>query len=262
MNTRSLICLLIIFSSVLPSCFNTKDVTSFHTIADTTIQYAVESLEPVIQKNDILSITVSSLNTDATQPFNLYTISASQGNVNAGTVTQASGFLVNQEGYIQFPMIGTIKAAGMTKKALTDTITASLIRKNLLYEPIVNIRYLNYKITVLGEVGRPAVINVPGEKITLLEALGVAGDITSFANRTNILIIRDNETGVRTTKRIDLTSDDLFTSPYYFLKSNDIVYVAPNRAKAAGTSTSKQWWPVVLSAMSFVAIVLGITANN
>ncbi|HTE28582.1 polysaccharide biosynthesis/export family protein [Flavitalea sp.] len=262
MNTRHLLYLLIISSVVLPSCFNTKDVTSFNSIKDTTIQYSIESLEPVIQKNDILSISVSSLNTDATQPFNLYTISSSQGAVNSGTVSQASGFLVNQEGYIQFPMLGSIKVAGMTKKTLTDTITAGLIKKNLLYEPIVNIRYLNYKITVLGEVARPAVINVPGEKITLLEALGVAGDLTSYANRTNILVIRDSESGTRTTKRLDLTDDDLFTSPYYFLKSNDIIYVAPNKAKAAGTSTSRQWWPVVLSAMSFVAIVIGIIADK
>jgi polysaccharide biosynthesis/export protein len=262
MTTKHLPVLLIISSVILSSCFSTKQVTSFNSIADTTIQYAIEDLEPVIQKNDILSISVSSINTDATQTFNLYSISSSQGTVNSGTVSQASGYLVNQEGYIKFPMLGNIKVQGMTKKSLTDTITAGLIRKNLLYEPIVNIRYLNYKITVLGEVARPAVINVPGEKITLLEALGVAGDLTSFANRSNVLIIRDSDSGKRTTKRLDLTDADILTSPYYFLKSNDIVYVAPNRAKAASTSTSRQWWPVVLSAMSFVAVVIGIVANK
>jgi len=257
MNASYHLYLLIVSSAILSSCVNTRKVTNFNDISDMTIQYTVESLEPVIQKNDILSISVSSINTDATQPFNLYTISSTQGAVNSGTVSQASGFLVDQEGYIQFPMLGNIKAAGLTKRKLKDTITGGLIQKNLLYEPIVSIRYLNYKVIVLGEVARPSVINVPGEKITLLEALGLAGDLTPYASRNKILVIRESEAGKRTTKRLDLTDKDLFTSSYYYLKSNDIVYVAPNKAKAASTSTTKQWLPVVLSSMSFIAVVIG-----
>jgi polysaccharide export outer membrane protein len=154
-------------------------------------------------------------------------------------------------------MLGNIKAAYLTKKQLKDTITGLLIKKNLLYEPIVSIRYLNYKVVVLGEVARPSVINVPGEKIALLEALGLAGDLTPYANRNEILIIREDEAGKRITKRLDLSDKDLFTSSYYYLKSNDIVYVAPNKAKAASTSTTKQWLPVVISSMSFIAVVIG-----
>src|SRR5687768_16221859 len=259
MNTlyRPYLYLLIFSSAFLASCINTRKVTSFNDVTDSTIPYNVESLEPVIQKNDILSISVNSINTEAAEPFNLYTISSAQGAVNSGTVSQATGFLVDQEGYIQFPMLGNIKAANLTKKQLKDTITGLLIKKNLLYEPIVSIRYLNCKVVVLGEVARPAVINVPGEKIALLEALGLAGDLTPYANRNEILIIREDEAGKRITKRLDLSDKDLFTSSYYYLKSNDIVYVAPNKAKAASTSTTKQWLPVVISSMSFIAVVIG-----
>jgi len=262
METRYQIYLLIISSALLISCGNTRKITSFNNVADSTIEYAVESLEPVIQTNDILSIVVSSINTEAIQPFNLHTVSSTLGNVNSGTVSQASGFLVDQEGCIQFPMLGSIKATGLTKKQLKDTITRGLVEKKLLYDPIVSIRYLNYKITVLGEVAHPSVINVPGEKITLLEALGLAGDLTSYASREDILVIRDSVTGKRKTKRLDLTDKDLFTSPYYYLKSNDIVYVAPNKAKAASTSVAKQSWPVVLSAMSFIAVMVSLLVSN
>jgi polysaccharide export outer membrane protein len=257
MNSGYRLYLLIILSPVLTSCFNSRTITSFNNLADTTIQYTVENLEPVIQQNDILSIVVSSINNEAIQPFNLYSVSSTLGNVNSGTVSQASGFLVDQEGYIHFPMLGSIKAFGLTKKQLKDEITRGLVEKKLLYDPIVSIRYLNYKVTVLGEVARPSVINVPGEKISLLEALGLAGDLTSYASRNNIMVIRDNDTGKHKITRLDLTDKDLFVSPYFYLKSNDVVYVAPNKAKAASTSTTKQWWPVVISAMSFIAVVVG-----
>jgi len=263
MNTRNLACALImVLSALLSSCIDTRKVTNFNNLSDTSIQYVIESLEPVIQKNDILSIAVSSVNNEATQPFNLYTISTTIGGVNSGTVSQASGFLVDQDGYIQFPLLGSIKAAGKTKKQLKDEITEGLSQKKLLYDPIVNIRYLNYKVTVLGEVARPSVINVPGEKVTLLEALGLAGDLTPYARRDNILIIQEGAEGKRITKRINLNDKELFTSPYYYLKSNDVVYVSPNKAKAASTSTTKQWLPAVISGMSFIVIVVDRITRN
>ena len=254
--TKTHLPLLLILPAFL-SCVNTRKATYFNGLSDAELQYKVQSLEPVIQKNDLLSIVVSSMNAEANQQFNLYTISAAQGNVNSGTISQVSGFLVDQDGNIQFPMLGTIKALGLTKKQLKEIITRGLVEKNLLYDPVVNIRYLNYKVTVLGEVAHPTVINVPGEKITLLEALGLAGDLTLYAQRDNVLIIHEEEGGgKRVAKRINLNDDELLTSPYYYLKSNDIVYVAPNKSRVASTSTSKQWLPALLSGLSFVAIVI------
>ena len=256
MNARYPLYLLIISSAFLTSCFNPSKITNFNGITDTTIRYSVENLEPVIQKNDILSISVSSMNTEATEPFNLYTLSSTQGAVNSGTVSQASGFLVDQEGYIQFPMLGKIKAAGIRKKELKDAITKGLINKKILYEPIVNIRYLNYKVSVFGEVAHPNVINVPSEKITIVEALSLAGDLTPYASRKNVLLIRDNEEGIRVTKRLNLTDKNLLSSPYYYLKSNDIVYVSPERSRVANTNTTKQWLPVIISALTFVVVLI------
>lgn len=247
--------LLFILLPIFYSCASTKNASYFNGLANQEIQYDVQSLEPVIQKNDLLTISVSSLNAEAAQPFNLYTAAVGMGTVNSGTVIQAPGFLVGQDGTIQFPMLGTIKAAGLTKTQLKQVITKGLVDKNILFDPIVNIRYLNYKVTVLGEVAHPSVINVPGEKITLLEALGLAGDLTPYGLRDNVLIIRDEQEGKRISQRVNLNNDSLLTSPFYYLKSNDVVYVSPNKAKAASATTTKQWLPAVISAMSFVAII-------
>jgi polysaccharide export outer membrane protein len=260
MNSRGF--LVLISLPLIFSCTDTKKATYFNTLSDEEIQYKAQNLEPVLQKNDLLSILVSSMNGDANQLFNLYTVSTNTGNVNAGTVTQTAGFLVDQEGNIQFPMLGTIKVAGLTKRQLKELITKSLVAKNVLYDPVVNIRYLNYKVTVLGEVARPAVYNVPGEKVSLLEALGMAGDITIFGQKDNVLVIREEVEGKRISKRINLTESDLLNSSYYYLQSNDIVYVAPTKANAANASVPKVWLPSILAGLSFVTVILNIIISN
>lgn len=212
-------------------------------IGDAEIAKTVDDLEPVIQKNDLLSITVSSPNPTATQIFN------------PANSSQATGYLVSQQGFIEFPLLGSIKAAGLTKKQLRENIAKAIVQAQLLIDPIVSVRYLNFKVTVLGEVAKPSVITVPDEKIGLLEALGLAGDMTIYARRDNVLIIRE-ESGKRITKRLDLTSRDLFNSPYYYLKSNDIVYVEPGKAKAATASDFKTWLPVIMSTLSFVGLII------
>jgi polysaccharide export outer membrane protein len=246
---------------IITSCTNTKKATYFNELTNGELQYKVEDLEPVIQKNDILNITITSLNGEANQIFNLYSVSTSVGSVNAGTITQTSGYLVDQQGNIQLPMLGTIKAAGLNKNQLKATLTKSLVEKNILYDPIINIRYLNYKVTVLGEVDKPSVINVPSERITLLEALGLAGDLTMFAKRENVLIIREEAEGKRVTHHINLNSNELLTSPYYYLQSNDVVYVAPTKANVANSSTTRVWLPSLLAGLSFIAIILDDVLN-
>lgn len=246
---------LVFLIPVLLSCVNTKRATYFNNLSDTEIQYQVESLDPVIQKNDLLSISVSSVNPEAAQVFNLHSASSTQGNVVSGSIFQSTGYLVDQEGNIQFPLLGSIKAAGITKNQLKENITKAITQKNLLYEPLVNIRYLNYKVTVLGEVAHPSVINVPNEKITLLEALGLAGDLTLYGRRDNVMIIRETE-GKRTVTHVNLNDRALLQSPYYFLKSNDVVYVAPNKARVASTSRTTQWLPILFSSLSFATILI------
>ena len=131
----------------------------------------------------------------------------------------------------------------------------------MLIDPIVNVRYLNFRVTVLGEVAHPTVVSVPSEKISILEALGLAGDLTIYARRDNVLLIRE-ENGNKTIRRINLNSSEILASPYYYLKSNDILYAEPNKAKVASTTRTNFLLPVIFSGLSFVVIVLDRLISN
>ncbi|WP_239023008.1 polysaccharide biosynthesis/export family protein [Pontibacter mangrovi] len=234
-------------------CANTRNAVYFSDTKSTEYNSSMESLEPVVQKNDLLSITVNSLNPEASEIFNAFNTSNVRSVSASNTVSPATGYLVDQDGYIQFPMLGRVKAAGLSKKALKNHIEQELLDRKLLLSPLVDIRYLNYKVSILGEVGRPSVLTVPNEKLTLLEALGLAGDLTIYANRNNVLLIREEE-GKKKLVRLDLTSDEIFTSPYYYLKSNDIIYVEPNKTKIASAGAARQWLPLVLSSLTLVVV--------
>ena len=251
----SVIALAIVF--IFGSCADTKSVTYFQDLGEGVIPSSVLNLEPIIQKSDILSITVTSPNPEATVMFNAPNMMALNSNTQAGpgNIAPSSGYLVNQDGYIEFPSLGSIQAAGMTKQKLKDQITKQLIDGKLLVDPIVTIRYLNFRVTVIGEVARPTVVTVPNEKISILEALGLAGDLTIYAKRDNVLLIRE-EKGSKLIKRINLNSSEIFSSPYYYLKSNDVVYIEPNRTKVASASRTQQLLPTILSGLSFIAIIL------
>ncbi|GAO44319.1 polysaccharide biosynthesis/export family protein [Flavihumibacter petaseus] len=210
--------------------------------------------DPIIQKGDILNITVSSLNPAENAIYNAPINSVTSAN-NSNSIANLTGYLVTPEGRITFPVLGEMKAAGLNKKQLRDQIVNELTTKQLLLNPVVTIRILNFRVTVLGEVGRPSVIDVPNEKISLLEAIGFAGDMTLYAKRDNVLLIRSEE-GKKITRRINLNTDELFSSPYYYLKSNDIVYVESNKAKVQSTSRSNTLLPILLSALAFVAIIV------
>jgi polysaccharide export outer membrane protein len=238
---------------VLTNCTNMKKVAYLNNISETEIPNAINSLEPVIQKNDLLSVTVSSPNAAASQPFNTAVTVSTQ--TIGYTATQASGYLVDQDGYIDMPMLGRIKAAGQTKQQLKENITKVLVDNKYLLFPVVSVRYLNFKVTVLGEVARPMVVNVPDEKINILEALGFAGDLTIFARRDNIALIRE-EKGKRIVKRLDLNSGNLLSSPYYYLMSGDILYVEPNKTKVSANSNTRNWLPGILSGLGLAAVII------
>lgn len=237
--------LLILFSS----CGSTKKATYFNDLEDAILNSSTPLPEPVIKKNDILSITVNSLSAEATVIFN----APNNSSVNVGRA-ESSGYLVAPDGNIQFPILGTLKAEGLTKTELKENITKEILNRKLLLDPNIIIRFLNFRVTVLGEVQHPTVVEVPSEKISLLEALGMAGDMTIFAKRDNVLIIRE-ENSQKRVKRINLNSRELFNSPYYYLQSNDIVYVEPNKAKIATASNVREWLPLGLSGLSFIAIL-------
>lgn len=237
------------------SCVNTKKAIYFRDQRDGTIRSSTAFPETVIQTSDILSIQVSSLNQDASSAFNVANKEDISATTLSGSRNETAGYLVSPEGYITFPILGQIRAAGLTKAELTDTITKELADRKLLVDPIVSIRMLNFKVTVLGEVGHPSVIPVPSEKISLLEALGLAGDLTINARRDNVMIIRE-AAGRKIIKRINLNSSELFTSPYYYLQTNDVVYVEPNKAKVRSGSNTATWVSITLAALSFGIIAV------
>lgn len=247
--------LLILFClATLFSCVNTKKALYFSNTKDTSFTNNIALPVPQIRSSDLLSINVSSLNPEASKIFNQPNRTDIQSSTATGETVYPSGYLVNEQGYIRFPILGDIKATGLTKMELQDQIRTSLINKKLLLDPIIEIRHLNFKVSVLGEVARPTLITVPNEKITLLEALSLAGDMTIYAKRKNILVIREDE-GKRVLKRLDLTSEELFNSSYYYLKSNDIVYVEPNKAKINSASKFYQLLPSIIGTLTASIII-------
>jgi polysaccharide export outer membrane protein len=238
---------------LISSCVDTRKATYFNGVNDGNINVSIPLPESFIRKNDILSISVTSPSPDeaAIRIFNTPNTSAM---TTIGGV--ASGYLVSStDGAIQFPLLGAIKAEGLTKDQLREKITKALVSRELLKDAIVTIRFLNFRVTVLGEVNHPAVVTVPNEKISLLEAIGLAGDVTIYGKRDNVLIIRE-ENGQRILKRINLNSNELLTSPYYYLKSEDVVYVEPNKTRVATSGRSQQWIPIVFGALSLAVIVI------
>lgn len=238
------------------SCVNTRKSVYFVDQQDATLPSTISIPQTIITQNDLLSITVSSLNPSASSVFNAPNLTyATNTPTNGGGPVQASGYLVDADGNIQFPILGTIKVSGLTENQLRANIVRSLVDKKLLLDPIVTIRHLNFKVTVLGEVNNPTVVSVPSEKITLLEALGLAGDVTIYGKRDNIMVIRE-EAGAKTIKRLNLNSTELFNSPYYYLRSDDIVYVEPNKARVANSGRASQLLPIILSGLSVTVIII------
>lgn len=224
------------------SCTSTKKIAYFENARDSAMRSVLGTVEMPFQKNDILNIIISSLSPTSDIEYNR----------NENTT---KGYLINSDGNIKLPKLGNIMAAGLTKKELTEKITNIILSKNELLNPIVEIRHLNFEVTVLGEVTTPTVINVPSEQISLVKALGLAGDLTIYGKRDNILLIRE-EGGVRVTRHLNINSADFLSSPYYYLKPNDVIYVEPSKAKIATTDRTQQIIPIVLSSISILVLVL------
>lgn len=237
------------------SCTPSK-TAYFENIPDTAFPGRTDGGEIKLDKNDILNIDITSLNAEASAIFNRgLSATVAANTAAANNRSQNNGYLVDYDGFIQLPLLGKVKAAGLTRRELSKSIVDMILQKKLLIEPIVDVRQLNYEVTVVGEVGRPTVISVPNEKISLLKALGLAGDLTIYGRRDNILVIRE-EDGVKKTKHIDINDQKFITSDYYYLQPNDVVYVEPNKAKAISGSLSRQILPSVLSGLSLLVLVL------
>jgi len=212
---------------------------------------------PVIQKSDILSIVIGSLNEESNELFNLpnkFTVVSSNYNTTAsgGARMQPLGYLVDSDGNIELPLIGKVRVEGLETQRAADQIRSKL--EEYLKEPTVVVRNVNFKVSVLGEVARPGVFVIPDEKISLPEVLSMAGDLTVYGNRKAVILIRE-ENDKREHIRLNLTNRDIFSSPYYYLRKNDIIYIEPVPARVTSTDRVVQLTPLIVSVATALSLI-------
>jgi polysaccharide biosynthesis/export protein len=219
---------------------------------DTTIEGTANYI-PVIRKGDLLAIRVySAANGRAPQadaPYNL--------NADPGTGTSGQGFLVDEKGNIEYPQVGLIKAEGLSRDQLAELIKGKLTDQ--LTQPSVVVRFINFRVTVLGEVRAPGSFTLPTERITIFDALGLAGDMTDFGRRDNVKVVRESN-GVREVAVLNLTKDSVFTSPFYRLQQNDMVFVdqLPQKIRQQERQQTAQQIGIFSSVIAAAALILNI----
>lgn len=239
--------LLISIMLVITSCVPAKEIAYFQEIEGLVSTKTMIHSETKIAVGDLLTINVSALDPETAIAFNLFENSGG-GNV------KSLPYLVNSVGELNFPVLGTIHVVGLTTKELTDKLIKLL--SEFIINPVVNIRLTNFKVTVLGEVKNPGTFTVPNERISIVEALGLAGDLTIQGKRDKVLLVREIE-GKRVVIPIDLSKIQVLNSPYYYLAQNDVLYIEPNKAKrnssAIGSNTG-----VALTSVSILISIIAI----
>lgn len=260
MKLRSLFVVLLISTTVFfTSCASRESMVYYQNIEDVLAKNnTVDRFETYLQPDDLLMIIVSAQDKEAAEPFNLMNTMLTNLNNPAGMGSaQQQLYLVDNKGNIEFPVLGTINISGLTKKQAIDYLTAEISK--YIVRPIVNMRIMNYKITVQGEVNRPGIHTVVSERLTLSDAIALSGDLTVYGKRDNILVIREVE-GKRIPYRVDMTKADFMTSPYYYLNQNDIVYVEPNKTKV-NSSVIGPNLTVGISALSLLITIISIATR-
>ena len=243
----------------ITSCASRKNLVYFQ---DEPLEAGLLVSEPeqlVYKPDDILTINVSALDPDTVRPFNLPVV-ANNTNVglNAQAQLQVQSYLVDYDGNIQFPVLGALKVEGLTRTELTSLLTEKI--STYVNDPIVNVRLANFTITIIGEVSSPGTFTIQDERITLLEALGMANDLTIFGARKNVLIIREVD-GKKKFANVDLTSIKTVNSPVYYLQQNDVIYVEPNKARIRSSSYNQNN-NVLIAAIGTLATIVAIFLAN
>lgn len=219
------------------------------------------SYNPVLKQDDLLSIIVSSPSAEATANFNVMSYGVGNTGGVPGEVAEQPtylAYLIDNQGYIDFPVLGPLKLGGLTRSAALSMIKTKL--KNYIKDPFVTMRILNFKVSVQGEVLRPGTYPINSERITLPEALAMAGDLSIFGRRDNILIIRENE-GKKTYNFVDITKADFINSDFYYLSQNDMVYVEPNKVKMNSAAIGPNI-TIILSSLSLILAFYAIFTRN
>lgn len=251
MNTKKIF--LILISAILFSCASRKNIVYLQDVNGNSIEGKM--YETKFKPDDLLIIFVSSKDPEASSPFNLELVINPQSTSGMVGQRQQQYYLVDNNGEIDFPVLGKIKVAGLTRPEFVKFLKTKL--SEFVEDPVINIRIMNYKVSVFGEVQRPGSFTIPSERITLLDAVSLAGDFTIYGSRKNVLLIRERN-GKKISQRIDLTKSNFINSEYYYLEQNDVVYVEPNNTKVnssvVGPNTS-----TILTALSLLITLLAIT---
>ena len=248
---------------LLGSCNSAKEVPYFQNADQVSLEASRMLYDAKIMPKDQLTITVITTDPQASAPFNLSVTNTigTTGQLSMGSGS-LQGYLVDNEGNIMFPVIGKIHVAGMTKSQCEDLILSKLTPYLAATEhPVVTVRMASYRVTVLGEVQSPKVVPVSTEKMSILEALAQAGDLTIYGKRSNVMLIREDAQGEKHIHRLNLNDANVFNSPYYYLQQNDIVYVQPNGVKAKNSdigSSTTIWTAFVSVAISIASLVVNI----
>lgn len=264
---NSYLILFILFISVgLFSCSSTKKVKYYQDIPDSGALKAIAKAEytpPVIQTDDILTVVVQTIDPQNTAVINLGNIPVSSVGVSASSASspslsaasqQSSGYLVDKDGFITLPILGKILVAGHTTSEATTIINEAALKyyKN----PTVIVRFANFKISVTGEVLKPGVYVMPNERVSIIDALALAGDLTIFGKRENVLLIRENADGTKTPYRFNLKKSEFMSGPFFYLRQNDVIYVEPRMAKSDATDASQaKYISLAASVLSILIII-------
>lgn len=254
----------LLITALMSSCISNKQLIVFKTVTAETAEEINKTMkpqpEPRVKINDALIITVSALDPEAVIPYNLPTVSyESPSSSTVPTTSSFQYYTVDEQGYIDFPILGKLYVVGLRQSEVISLIESKL--QGQVVDPIVTMRFLNARVTVLGEVNSPGTYTLNNGRMTLLEALGVAGDLTQYANRSNVLITRENNGKVEFA-RLDLRSEEVFTSPYFYLQQNDVVYVEPNQARSTSNQSIGLWLSMVGTVASAATVVVSVLSIN
>ena len=250
---------------LMSSCATVKDIAYFQNKLVDQPEKIDKHAGIVIQPKDQLSIVVSSRNPELVAMFNLGMVQYQQGSeiTSSAGGQRLLGYVVDNDGHIDFPVLGVLEVAGLTRWELSELIKNQLIEKQYLTDAVVTVEFMNFKVSVLGEVAAPGTYAIQGDKVTVLQALSMAKDLTIYGERNNVSIIRERD-GERVIYEIDLCNVDLFKSPAYYLQQNDIVYVQPNKYKGRQSTvdTKGQWMTsILMSGGSMLLSVASIIAT-
>ncbi len=256
------ILLMAMLALALASCNTSKKIVYFQDIQVNRPEAITEARDITVQPKDQISILVSSKDPQLAALFNLPRVQYRVGDNNMqNTNGDVSGYTLDTEGYIDFPVLGRLYVAGMTKSEIASFIKKRLMDENLINDPVVTVEFMNLYYSILGEVNNPGKYMITKDQITLLEAISMAGDLTIYGKRDAVFVVRE-EDGQRVTHWVDLRTQDLFHSPVYYLKQNDVIYVQPNKVRA-GQSTinensvkSVSLWISIASFLSSLGVLL------